>query len=99
MIWDNWQYETSAIILPQKRFEGTAEYVRKKKIYILRVTATKTKEVVEKISIAAVPTFKSKALEADVAITQAKQLAREYDQYRYEYQIGKLGENKKLLAN
>ena len=91
MIWDNWQYETSAIILPQKRFEGTAEYVRKKKIYILRVTDTKTKEVVEKISIA--------AKEADVAITQAKQLAREYDQYRYEYQIGKLGENKKPLAN
>lgn len=72
MIWNNWQYETSATIVPQKRFQGTAEYVRKKKSYILRVTDTKTKKVVVKESMT--------ARDTDVAIAKARLLAKKYEE-------------------
>ena len=67
-----WQTETlPPVISTPKKFQGTAEYQRKKGRWLLRVTNTKTKRVVEKRCVI--------AKESDTAICRAKELAREWE--------------------
>ena len=68
----NWQKETRPTFgTTPKKFQGTAEYQRKKGTWLLRVTNTKTRRVVEKRCVI--------AKESDTAICRAKELAREWE--------------------
>ena len=68
----NWQKETRPTFgTTPKKFQGTAEYQRKKGGWLLRVTNTKTKRVVEKRFII--------AKQGETAIWKAKELAKEWE--------------------
>tara|TARA_R110002020_G_scaffold108450_1_gene251334 strand:- start:4075 stop:4305 length:231 start_codon:yes stop_codon:yes gene_type:complete len=68
----SWQKETRPTFgTTPKKFQGTAEYQRKKGNWLLRVTNTQTKRVVEKRCVI--------AKESDTAIWKAKELAREWE--------------------
>ena len=66
-----WQMQTGPTIIPLKKFQGTAEYQRKKGNWLLRVTNTKTRRVVEKRFII--------AKQGETAIWKAKELAKEWE--------------------
>jgi len=66
-----WQTETRSTIIPLKEFQGTAEYQRKKGRWLLRVTNTKTRRIVEKRFII--------SKQGETAIWKAKELAKEWE--------------------